>query len=72
MFEHSHDMNVESGLGEIVLDGGNGRFVLHFQICLICVQNNLLSYSGNLPQHMGNIQDSGASHHLCTECVCYL
>jgi len=60
MSEQSLDTRVESVLGETVLDSSSeGFFLLHFQICLICVQHNLFFYSGTLSEQMGNIQDSG-------------
>jgi hypothetical protein len=51
MNEHSNDMHVGSVRGEIVLDISKRRYILHFQICLICVHHNVFSF--------GNIQDSG-------------
>lgn len=45
MHEHSHDMHVGSVLGEIALDSSKRRYILNFQICLICEHHNVFSYT---------------------------
>jgi hypothetical protein len=46
------DMHVESVLRETVLNSSNWRYFLHFHICLMCVYDNVCSYSGTLSQQM--------------------
>jgi hypothetical protein len=66
---HSYHMHVESVLGEIVLDSCNGRYFLHFQICLIFVHHNLFCCYVTFKQQMSNVQDNVIWRALCIKCV---